>query len=75
MPCLLAITAKKRLAYNLGGWIIELDQCPQTGACRGWATRDRTYFAQDCTGTGNDKAVRSNAGLTNPRDQRDQRDV
>ena len=38
---------KKRLAYHLGGWIIELDQCPQTGACRGCTTKDRTYFDRE----------------------------
>jgi len=34
---------KKRLAYHLGGWILELEQDPDTGNCRRCATQDRTY--------------------------------
>jgi hypothetical protein len=35
---------KKRLAYHLGGWILELVQCPETGACVGCKAEERTFF-------------------------------
>lgn len=35
---------KKRLAYHLGGWVLDLQQCPKTGALVGCKLEDRTYF-------------------------------
>lgn len=35
---------KKRPSYYLGGWILELRQCPHTGALTGCRFEDRTFF-------------------------------